>query len=79
MEIAAPSKHVLLTAQGAYLKLEGGDIELGAPGTVEFKASKRELTTPVSAEGQALDLAGGDLDACEFKEEGAAQSGQAVI
>ncbi|MGY0611393.1 type VI secretion system Vgr family protein [Luteimonas sp. A501] len=39
-------KHVLLTAQGAYLKLEGGDIELGAPGTIEFKATKKELLGP---------------------------------
>ncbi|MGO1892509.1 MAG: type VI secretion system Vgr family protein [Luteimonas sp.] len=48
VEIAAPGKHVLLTAQGAYLKLEGGDIELGAPGTIEFKAARKDWTTPKS-------------------------------
>lgn len=48
VEIASPSKHVLATAAGAYLKLEGADIELGAPGTIEFKAAKKEWTTPMS-------------------------------
>jgi type VI secretion system secreted protein VgrG len=47
--ISAPKKHVLLTAQGAYIKLEGGNIEVHAPGKVEFKASKKELVGPVSA------------------------------
>jgi type VI secretion system secreted protein VgrG len=42
----AAKTHVLLTAQGAYLKLEGGDIMLHAPGTVEFKASMKELAGP---------------------------------
>jgi type VI secretion system secreted protein VgrG len=44
--ISAPKKHVLLTTQGAYIKLEGGNIEVHAPGKVEFKASKKELSTP---------------------------------
>ncbi|MCD7100415.1 DUF2345 domain-containing protein, partial [Stenotrophomonas sp. MMGLT7] len=39
----APNKHLLATAAGAYIRIEGGNIELGAPGTVEFKASKKEL------------------------------------
>jgi type VI secretion system secreted protein VgrG len=43
----AAKQHVLLTAQGAYLKLEGGDIMLHAPGKVEFKASMKELTGPI--------------------------------
>lgn len=49
--ISAPKKHVLLTAQGAYIKLEGGNIEVHAPGKVEFKASAKELTGPVSVAG----------------------------
>jgi type VI secretion system VgrG family protein len=46
---AAARKHVLLTAQGAYLKLEGGDIMLHAPGRVDFKASTKEIAGPASA------------------------------
>jgi type VI secretion system secreted protein VgrG len=42
----AAKQHVLLTAQGACLKLEGGNIMLHAPGKVEFKASMKELAGP---------------------------------
>ncbi|MDB5950579.1 MAG: type secretion protein, partial [Massilia sp.] len=42
----AAKEHVLLTAQGAYLRLEGGNIMLHAPGKVEFKASMKELAGP---------------------------------
>ena len=40
-EVTSTKKHVLLTAQGAYIKLEGGNIEVHAPGNVDFKASKK--------------------------------------
>jgi len=42
------SKHVLLTAQGAALRLEGGNITLHGPGTMAFKASMKDLTGPRS-------------------------------
>ncbi len=42
-------QHVLLTAQGAYLKLEGGNIMLHGPGKIEFKASMKELAGPQSS------------------------------
>ena len=45
----AAKEHVLLTAQGAYLKLEGGNIMLHGPGKIEFKASMKELAGPASA------------------------------
>lgn len=45
--VAAPKKHVLLTAAGACIRLEGGNIEVHAPGKVEFKATMKELTGPV--------------------------------
>ena len=45
----AAREHVLLTAQGAYLKLEGGNIQLHGPGKIEFKASMKELAGPESA------------------------------
>jgi uncharacterized protein (DUF2345 family) len=46
--IAAP-KHVLLTAMGAYLKLEGGNIMIHGPGTMAFNASMKELAGPASS------------------------------
>jgi type VI secretion system secreted protein VgrG len=42
----AAKQHVLLTAQGAYLTLEGGNIMIHGPGTMLFKASMKELTGP---------------------------------
>jgi type VI secretion system VgrG family protein len=47
----AAKDHVLLTAQGACLKLEGGNISILAPGKVEFKATMKELAGP--ADGRA--------------------------
>jgi len=48
VKVAAP-KHVLLTAAGAALRLEGSNITLGATGKVQFKASMKELAGPASA------------------------------
>jgi type VI secretion system secreted protein VgrG len=42
----AAKDHVLLTAQGAYIRLEGGNIAVHGPGTMRFKASMKELTGP---------------------------------
>ncbi|MDM7573878.1 type VI secretion system Vgr family protein, partial [Xanthomonas fragariae] len=46
VQLAAPTKHLLATAAGAYIKLDGDDIELGAPGTIEFKGGNRVWTGP---------------------------------
>ncbi|WP_234415076.1 type VI secretion system Vgr family protein, partial [Xanthomonas fragariae] len=46
VQIAAPTKHLLATAAGAYIKLEGDDIELGAPGTIAFKGGQQVWTGP---------------------------------
>jgi type VI secretion system secreted protein VgrG len=40
---------VRLTAQGAFLKLEGGNIMLHGPGKIEFKASMKQLSGPQAA------------------------------
>ena len=45
----AAKEHVLMTAQGAYIKLEGGNIEIHGPGTMAFKASMKELAGPASS------------------------------
>ncbi|KRB93659.1 type VI secretion system Vgr family protein [Duganella sp. Root198D2] len=42
----AAKQHVLLTTQGAAIRIEGGNITLNAPGKVEFKASMKELGGP---------------------------------
>jgi type VI secretion system secreted protein VgrG len=59
--ISAP-KHVLLTAAGAAIRIEGANITLTAPGKVEFKASMKELagggsmSTSISLPRTTLDI-----------------------
>jgi type VI secretion system secreted protein VgrG len=48
---AVAKTRLLMTAQGAGISLEGGNITLQAPGKVEFKASSKELSGP--ADGSA--------------------------
>lgn len=52
----AANKHLLLTAGGAYIRLQGGDIELGAPGKIEFKAARKEWTGAQDATVPGVDL-----------------------
>jgi hypothetical protein len=42
----AAKEHVLLTAQGAYIRLSGSDIEVHGPGTIAFKATMKEFAGP---------------------------------
>jgi type VI secretion system secreted protein VgrG len=79
VSIQAP-KHVLLTAQGAYIKLEGGNIEVHAPGLVAFKAEMKNWTGPMS-DSNSMSLAKGDLKGCEqsAKEASAKQAGAQTI
>ncbi|WP_334223831.1 type VI secretion system Vgr family protein [Thiosocius teredinicola] len=53
---ASAKGHLLATAQGAYIKLEGGNIEVHAPGEVKFKASQKNFTGPADSTGLGLDL-----------------------
>lgn len=53
---SAAKDHLLMTAQGAYLKLEGGDIMLHGPGAIHFKATQKELAGPQRAYGPKLDF-----------------------
>ena len=70
--------HVLLTAAGAYLKLEGSNIEIGSPGDAQFHAGSKELAGPQSASGQAQ-VTSAKADGCAEKMKGAAQSGGASV
>jgi type VI secretion system secreted protein VgrG len=75
----AARKHVMLTAQGAFLKLEGGNIMIHGPGTIAFKASMKELSGPKSAT-QALTLPPlGTLAQCPAKLDAAGACGASAI
>jgi len=76
--LSAPSKHLLATAAGAYIRIEGDNIELGAPGKVEFKASQREWVGPASVPGEAKSN-DGKLALCPTKAANAERAGAAVV
>lgn len=60
-------QHVQFSAQGAWLKLEGGNIEVHGPGAMEFKASAKELTGPANSGSSASLPVPGPLADCEYK------------
>jgi type VI secretion system secreted protein VgrG len=51
----AAKKHVFMTAAGAFLKIEGGNIQLHGPGAITFLAGQKNLTGPAFA-GESLTL-----------------------
>jgi type VI secretion system secreted protein VgrG len=55
-------EHVLLTAQGAYIKMSGGNIEVHAPGRVDFKATMKSWTGAKSDKPDPLNFARTQLD-----------------
>ncbi|TVT71757.1 MAG: type VI secretion system tip protein VgrG [Denitromonas halophila] len=76
---ASAKTHLLATAGGAYIKLEGGNISLHAPGPVKLKASMKNLTGPKSSSvGGSLPKAG-DLRVCAAAAAQAGASGATAI
>jgi type VI secretion system secreted protein VgrG len=59
VELAAKDS-LLLTAQGAYLRLQGGNIEIHAPGNVQFKGMK-QIQGPVKVENKLPTLPTADF------------------
>lgn len=57
-------EHVLLTALGAFIKLEGGNIELCAPGKIEFKAGMKEFAGPQAADMPPAESPGSSVKGC---------------
>jgi type VI secretion system secreted protein VgrG len=59
-------EQVLATAGGAYIRLDGTNIEIHAPAMVEFRASSKSLTGP-AGDGVSGDLPSSALSDCEWK------------
>jgi type VI secretion system VgrG family protein len=70
--------HTLLTAAGAYLRLEGGNIEIGAPGQALFHAGDKVLTGPKAGDAVAR-LPTSAAKLCEFTAGAANASGSALM
>jgi type VI secretion system secreted protein VgrG len=77
--ISAPNR-ILLNGGGGYIKIEGGDIEIGTSGQAGFKASMKELTSGSSASGSAPELKkASGLAACPTSLAAAGASGTSAI
>lgn len=76
----AAKTHVQLVAQGAALKLYGGNIEIHGPGTMAFKASMKELAGPSSSSSE-LSFPTSAVKGCEqsTKDASAAQAGSQTL
>lgn len=79
VNVAAPDGHVLLACQGAYLKLEGDGIELGAPGTIAFKATHREFTGPAGAGAAGKGFGEAEPGFCDYAARQAEADGAAIV
>jgi uncharacterized protein (DUF2345 family) len=71
------AKRVLATAGGAYVRVEGGGIQLHAPGKVELKAGVHNWVGPESSQANLVFNEASPL--CEARVRGAAQRGGAVV
>ncbi|MES3023914.1 MAG: type VI secretion system tip protein TssI/VgrG [Pseudomonadota bacterium] len=58
----AGKTHLLMTAAGASLKLEGGNIQIHGPGTMAFKGSMKVLAGPVSVPNSEIASKIGELN-----------------
>lgn len=76
---ASAKTHLLATAGGAYLKIEGGNISLHAPGPVKLKASMKNLTGPKSSSVGGSSPKAGDLRVCAAAAAQAGASGATAI
>ena len=54
--LASAPKHQLLTAQGAYIRLEGGNIQVHAPGSVTFHSGQKNWTGAAKVAAAAVNL-----------------------
>ncbi|KVP75369.1 type VI secretion system Vgr family protein [Burkholderia ubonensis] len=60
VEVAA-SQGILLTSGGAYIRIQGGNIEIHAPGKIDIKGSQHAFSGPTSAPYDLPALPKGDL------------------
>ena len=77
--ISAPQR-ILLNGSGGYVKIEGGNIEIGTSGKASFKAAMKALTGGASASGNGPALKkAGKLAECPTKLASQAAAGATAI
>ncbi|MEJ2677244.1 MAG: DUF2345 domain-containing protein, partial [Acidihalobacter sp.] len=75
---ASAKRSFLLAAGGAYIKLDGTNIEIGAPGAVQFKAGGKSLSDPRGG-GDSAGLGSAVAKDCPKSLSAAAASGAAAV
>jgi type VI secretion system secreted protein VgrG len=75
---ASAKRSFLLAAGGAYLKLDGTNIEIGAPGAVQFKAGGKSLSDPRGG-GDSAGLGSAVASECEIRSAAAAAAGDILV
>jgi type VI secretion system secreted protein VgrG len=75
---ASAKRSFLLAAGGAYIKLDGTNIEIGAPGAVQFKGGGKSLSDPRGG-GDSAGLGSAKAGPCNFGLQETAENGDAVV
>ncbi|NIE58019.1 MULTISPECIES: type VI secretion system Vgr family protein [unclassified Burkholderia] len=60
----AAKQEVLLTSGGAYIRIKGGNIEIHAPGKIDFKGAQHQFSGPTSMQYPLPAMPGGTCKQC---------------
>jgi type VI secretion system secreted protein VgrG len=67
VEVQAPRAELLLAAGGAFIRIQGGNITLGAPGSIQVSGAQTVYTGPASMNA-SVSLAKGELRGCSVQQ-----------
>jgi type VI secretion system secreted protein VgrG len=70
---------IVLNGGGGYVKIEGGNIEIGTGGKASFKAAMKELTGGASASDNVTLKKVGEIKGCAQQAKSAAGAGGVFI
>jgi len=60
----AAKQEILLTSGGAYIRIKGGNIEIHAPGKIDFKGAQHQFSGPASMQYPLPAMPGGTCKQC---------------
>jgi type VI secretion system secreted protein VgrG len=69
---------ILLASGGGYIRIEGGDVQVHGPGTIDVKGAQHAFGGPASMESDLPELPRGELADCPNRSKTAAGDGQSV-
>ena len=69
---------ILLASGGGYIRIEGGDVQVHGPGTIDVKGAQHAFAGPASMESDLPELPQGELADCPSRSKTAAGDGQSV-